>query len=357
MANFDLSNLALNSTLPANELLYDDKGMPSVMVYIPKFKISDVIEGGGDSTHSAFIVNGVEVSGVYISKFQNIVQDGRAYSLPGRDPKTNIHFDTAKRYCEAKGKGWHLMTRAEWALIALWCKNNGFLPYGNNNYGKDSRESVVKAIPTTVSVEGKTGRVATGTGPLTWSHDSTMSGIWDLNGNINEWVGGLRTVYGEVQVLSDNNAADSDRSQEVSSTDWRAIDATTGDYIIPDGSGTTEKSIKINIISNRVTYCTTITNQSAVSKNCLFGNATCDTTISDAAKTKLYALALLPNDTTATNYEGDYFFYNNGGAEYLTRCGGDCGFGTNSGLFCIYACSVRSYTDSVIGFRSAFVKL
>ena len=39
-SNFDLSNLALQMVLPNNELIYDDKGMPSVMVKIPKFKIS-----------------------------------------------------------------------------------------------------------------------------------------------------------------------------------------------------------------------------------------------------------------------------------------------------------------------------
>lgn len=30
---------------PNNKLIYDDKGIPSVMVYVPKFKMSDVIDG------------------------------------------------------------------------------------------------------------------------------------------------------------------------------------------------------------------------------------------------------------------------------------------------------------------------
>ena len=34
--NFDLSNLALQAVCPGNEILYDDKGMPSIMVKIPK---------------------------------------------------------------------------------------------------------------------------------------------------------------------------------------------------------------------------------------------------------------------------------------------------------------------------------
>ena len=50
MANFDLSSLALKSVCPNNEIFVDDADLPSVMVYIPKFKNSDVLTGGNDST-------------------------------------------------------------------------------------------------------------------------------------------------------------------------------------------------------------------------------------------------------------------------------------------------------------------
>lgn len=49
MANFDLAAMALKAVCPTNDILYDDKGLPSVMVKIPKFKISQVIPGGADS--------------------------------------------------------------------------------------------------------------------------------------------------------------------------------------------------------------------------------------------------------------------------------------------------------------------
>ena len=93
----------------------------------------------------------------------------------------------------------------------------------------------------------------TGTGPVSWSHDGTLEGIWDLNGNIWEWMGGLRTVKGEVQVLANNNAADLDHSQSASSAQWKAIDATTGEYITPDGKGTTANSIKMDWVSGKIT--------------------------------------------------------------------------------------------------------
>ena len=35
-ANFDLMGLALKCACPQNEIIYDDKGMPSVMVRLPK---------------------------------------------------------------------------------------------------------------------------------------------------------------------------------------------------------------------------------------------------------------------------------------------------------------------------------
>ena len=166
---YDLAEFALKMVAPNNKLIYDDKGIPSVMVYVPKFKMSDVIDGAGDSTHSAFIVNGKEVPGIWISKYQNIANNGRAYSLPGQDPTVNITWDTARGYCESKGKGWHMMTKAEWAAIMLWCKKNGFQPWGNNNYGKDSRETLQQAIPATYGSgtdAGKIYHVLTGTGPL-----------------------------------------------------------------------------------------------------------------------------------------------------------------------------------------------
>ena len=356
-ANFDLSNLALQAVCPGNEILYDDKGMPSIMVKIPKMSYADL--GLGDSTlvHPAFIVNGQEVDAIYISKYQNIVQNGRAYSLPGQDPKHTINFDTARSNCEAKGEGWHLMTRAEWALLALWCKKNGHQPYGNNNYGRDSRETVYKAIPTSRDSSGKIQRVATGTGPVTWSHDGTVAGIWDLNGNVYEWVGGLRTVYGEVQVLVNNNAADSNHSQLATSTEWKAIDATTGDYITPNGSGTTENSVKLDYVSNKITYSNTITNQADTSRYHTFGTVTCDSTISDEAKAVLYALALLPYDSDASKYEGDYMYINNGAAERSFGCGGYWYSGAYNGVFYLYGYNTRASGGGNLGFRSAYVKL
>ena len=205
--NFDLMATALKAVCPNNEILLDNAGKPSVMVRIPKMTYAQLGMGESTALFPAFIINGQEVDEIYISKYLNIVQNGRAYSLPGVDPAANMNFDQARSYCEAKGDGWHCMTRMEWGLLMRICEMQGFIPLGNNNYGKHSSEQFYKAIKT-YDDSGKTGRTATGTGPLTWYHDNSPSGIADLVGDEWEWAGGVRTVYGELQVMANNNGAD-----------------------------------------------------------------------------------------------------------------------------------------------------
>ena len=359
MANFDVADLALQAVAPGNKLLYDDKGLPSVMVYVPKFKLSEVITGGADAYHPAFIINGTVVDGIYIGKYQSVVEGGRAYSLPGRDPASNLTWDTARGYCEAKGAGWHMMTKAEWGMIALWCKAHGIFPKGNNNYGKDTTESAAVAIPATYDSNGKVNHTLTGTGPLTWSHDGTMKGIMDLNGNVSEWEGAYRTVYGELQFLVNNNGADKSHSQAAASDQWKAIDASTGEFVTPNGTGTTENTIKVDCVSSKPQYGITVTTTSS-SFSSRIDQITCTEDISDTAKKVLRAYGLLPEaGASQSDYgDGDQLYFNNEAAERLAYGGGNCAYTTSAGVFFSHGYSVtRSYASAGIGFRLAYADL
>lgn len=357
-ANYDLSNLALKAVCPNNEILYDDKGKPSIMVKIPKMSYAELGLGSSTAIHPAFIVNGQEVDAIYISKYQNIVMDGRAYSLPGEDPKASINFDNALAACTAKGAGWHLMSRAEWAMLALWCKKNGTQPKGNNNYGKDTADSIYQAIPSMArDSSNRIQRVATGTGPLSWSHDGTPSGIWDLNGNVNEWVGGLRTVYGELQILANNNAADSGNSQAANSAQWMAIKADDGTLITPNGDGRTTGSIKLSWESSAWKFIIGTPAEDTTYHGCTLESVTCSEDIGDAAKLLLQALGLFKYDATAGAYNGDYLYAYVTQEERAFYCGGSWDYGANAGVFFSRGNNARSGAGNDVGFRSAFVNL
>lgn len=123
MANYDQMAAAVKELSGGkNIVLLDDMNLPSIYVPINRLKMSELISGGSENVHPAFSVNGVEKDTFYYSKYQNIIINGRAYSLAHRDPAVNINFDNARQACEAKGAGFHLSTLAEWACIALWCR-------------------------------------------------------------------------------------------------------------------------------------------------------------------------------------------------------------------------------------------
>lgn len=361
MANFDLTNLAVKMICPNNTVILDDTELPSVVVFIPKFKNSDVLNGGDNNTHPAFIVNGQEIPGFYYAKYQSKVNSGVAYSLPAEEPTGSVTFEKAIEYSTSKGAGWHLSTNAEWAAIALWCKKNGFLPYGNNDYGKDYREDTYRAIPMTYYHQ-KTALVATGTGPLKWSHDKTPSGIWDMTGNAAEWQGGIRLVWGELQIIANNDAADPDNPQNATSTCWKAINASTGALVTPECSPTdtaptlSGNTIRLDYVDDKWKYTTNILNAMDSHRSSDFGKVTADSSIGNTAKVLLRALALLPDsDAQEADYENDKMYWNNSVNERCVTRGGHYFNAEGSGVFCINGYYDRDTTSKEHGLRVAYI--
>ena len=348
MPNFDDLKLSIEALSGGkNTVLFDDLGMPSVMVPFPKLKMSDLIAGGSENIHPAFSVDGVEKSVIYVSKYQNIVLNERGYSLPMRDPRASLNFDQAVTYCRNKGKGWSLTPYSLWSAIALWCRKNGTMPRGNNNYGADHAYGHEKGVPTYYE-SGKIARCATGSGPNTWNHNWMPDGIADLNGNVWEWCAGMRLKDGEIQIIPYANCMAADASMGASSTLWKAI-AADGTLVEPGTAGT----LKYNYVSGHIQLTSGDITPEDTWRGDTYQNMTLDSalTVPEIAK----ALLIYP-DEPGGDYGGDGHYMNNSG-ERLPRCGGGWFNTSNAGVFSVGLDLPRSYSSTSIGFRSAYCEL
>lgn len=368
-ANFDSLKLTVEGMSGGkNTVLFDDMDMPSIMVKVPQMKFSDLITGGTQDVHDAFICNEVTHDAIYIGKYLSTVVNGRAYSLAGKDPAVNVNFDQARAYNRAKGNGWHLPTNALYAAIALWSKANGTQPHGNTNYGADHAKSYEKGIPScSRDGSGRIQRTATGSGPNSWYHDyNSATGIADLCGDVWEWAGGLRLVDGEIQVIPYGNSmadiyGDTKDIQAANSTLWKALDA-NGNFVAPGTSG----SLKYDYVS--------APGASGGGKDfqLISGNLANKQTVEDpyadksfwsvAAKSgltvpaRVKALGLMPDgDANAYDNRGHMWMRNLG--ERLPIRGGRWTDGADAGVFSLNLHNPRSYSGGDLGFRSAFVEL
>ena len=348
MPNFDDLKLSIEALSGGkNTVLFDDLGMPSVMVPFPKLKMSDLIAGGSENIHPAFSVDGVEKSVIYVSKYQNIVLNERGYSLPMRDPRASLNFDQAVAYCRNKGKGWSLTPYSLWSAIALWCRKNGTMPRGNNNYGADHAYGHEKGVPTYYE-SGKIARCATGSGPNTWNHNWMPDGIADLNGNVWEWCAGMRLMNGEIQIIPYANCMAADASMGASSTLWKAI-AADGTLVEPGTAGT----LKYNYVSGHIQLTSGDITPEDTWRGDTYQNMTLDSalTVPEIAK----ALLIYP-DEPGGDYGGDGHYMNNSG-ERLPICGGRWYSTSDAGVFFVYLSDPRSGSSAGIGFRSAYCEL
>ncbi len=231
MGNFDDLAMAVASFSGNNKVIFDDVGMPSIMVGIPKMKYSDIITDGTTDTLPWWIVDGVEKNVIWVSKYINTMVNSRAYSLPMKDPHTGVNFDNALLYCRNKGTGWHLNQNGVFAAINLWNEKNSTIPRGNTNWDASYTNAYERGVNTyndSAYTDGRGGRTATGSGPVTWYHDHRSSGIADLCGNCWEWVSGMRLINGEIQIIPYGNAMKSTTSMTADSAEWKAI--------MPDGT-------------------------------------------------------------------------------------------------------------------------
>jgi formylglycine-generating enzyme len=332
-------------------VLYDDKNYPSYMVVVPKFRIQDVAPEAGSGVHPAFICGGVEKSELFIAQYPALVVDSRACSFPGVDPTTSIGFETARTRCSSKGVGWHLMSNAEWAALALWSHAalGADKVHGNTNYGQDYSATYEAGLrqdgvaPGTVSGPART---FTGSGPSAWRHDGTIVGISDLVGNIWEWVAGLRIVDGEIQIIQNNDAVSADHG--ISSAAWKAI-LEDGSLVTPGTPNTLKWNASGVGGTGNPVLAKTISSQSDGSA--IATRAYKDLTASAVTPPDvLKQLCLYPHKTDMER--GSLWAINAG--ERLPFRGGVWNIAENAGLYALTLTAGR-IGDSSVGFRPVFV--
>lgn len=309
--------------------IYDNAGIPSIMHRFRKTSNKELF-GGSDKVHAAFIIGGKEYDEIYISVFPNTEINGKPYSLPYMKPWTNITNDDAAKACFSKGDGWHLLTAPEWGLLADISLKNGTLPHGNTANGKYHADPEEYGQ----TYDGS-GRTLTGSGPATWTHDHTPTGVHDLCGNIWEMVRGLRLKDSWLQVAKNNDAA-------------LDIDLTTeGDGWQPvlDDAG---KAIRVSVNDDGDIVITSEPESEDTEHNydgCEWGDVNMD-----CESEQLKELALFPGEPEA------YFYADSTDGEYFPIRGGSWDNGAYAGVFYTYLYYPRSNVYSHFGFRSAYFK-
>lgn len=305
--------------------IYDNAGIPSFMHRFRKVTNKELF-GGSDKTNAAFIIGDEEYDEIYISVYGNCEINGKPYSLPMQKPWTGITNDEAARACFSKGEGWHLMTRAEWGLLANLSLKNGTLPHGNTNYGKyhaNPEEHGESA--------GEYGKTKTGSGPATWTHDHTLEGVHDLSGNVWEMVRGLRIKDGQLEMARNNDAAlDIDLTLE--GDNWEPV---------RDDSG---KSIRVSVSDGGIKFLAESDHEEGYD-GCRWKDVNID-----CESETLKELALYPGEPEA------YCYIDSTEGEYLPICGGCWGSTSGAGVFGVYLYYPRPYARGYLGFRSAYFR-
>ena len=312
-------------------VIYDDAGIPSIMRKFSRVSNAELFEGGSDEPHPAFIIDGEVYDEIYISVYPNCEINGKPYSLPYMKPWTNIDLDEMAKACFNKGDGWHLMTAAEWGLVANISKRDDTLPHGNTDnghYHADASEAGQKY--------DSSGRTLTGSGPSTWTHNHQPDGIHDLCGNVWERVSGLRIKDGVLQIIRNNDAALNENGTHIDTS----ADSANWENLIDPATG---KPICISVGDDL--KFTTDEPESGWN-GARWGEWYSDIGYTEAMK----ALALYPGEENA------YMYADSSEGEYTPYRGGDWVNGSAAGVFHTSLYRSRTIASTDIGFRSAYYK-
>ena len=307
-----------------NGVFYNFSIAPSASDFIDDFEVSYIARPLDYAFSKGLVEGGYEGEEYFLfPNWNNALNEGDAFwigkyqasnngnSIPqsksGVNLWCNITRDSAITQCKIKGKKFCMMRNRQWVSIARWCDHHNIHVKGNI-YGTDTNN--LDGDYTTLTQVGGgynawNGRhlVIGGNLPDTWSHNGKFGGIYNLTGNVWEFIDGLENRGGEIYIYDENdNYVDSGVSVAASTS-----------------SGTQIKDI---------------TNTSEVILNEGIAN-TIDT-----------------NGYVPSNLKGDSMWNNNGGQNVLWR-GGSSYDGLQCGLWTFYVNAALSHSDWNDGFRVA----
>lgn len=323
-----------------NTVRYDAAGIPSVMVRIPALRRCDLLADSDDMRlHPAFMLGDKEISQVWVSKYINTLVDGHAASLPMAKPSKIRCFDDALRLSRQKGPGWTLTPFPLQMAIALQCHRQGYAPTGNNDSGQDVHHHDQHGV---VTEEGMT---LTGSGPVAWTHNGRREGIWDMNGNLNEWTAGFRLMDGEIQLVDMDGLLDPDCDLSETSPLWHAIDAEG--RMVPAGS---PETLHYDVTGGGIRLVRRVEAQGI--GNCAFSDIACSSDVDVSDDVRL--LGLYPPPNVADGQAPGWRWVSTEG-ETLPLCGGAYRAVDHAGIFFMGATKPRAIDYHLGGMRCMYV--
>lgn len=303
--------------------IYDNAGIPSIMHRFKRITNAELF-GGNDKVHPAFIIGGEVYDEIYISVYPNTMINGKPYSLPYQEPATNITMDDFAEACFSKGEGWHCLTAAEWGLLANISAKLGTMPHGNTDCGRYHADETEKGVNAKDS-----GKTLTGSGPATWTHDHTPTGVHDLCGNIWEFCRGCRIVDGSIQAAQNNDAALPETELTERGGDWKPV---TDDNGKPVFGSVSDDAVCFVTGEHEAGYDGS--KWSEVEMRC--------------ESEQMKELALYAGEKNA------YCYVDSTEGEYILSRGGSWGSGGDAGVFYSNLDNPRSNVNTNVGGRSAF---
>lgn len=334
-----LTEAVLKLSHGRNTVLYDDAGVPAVMVRIPAMTCRELVKGCcSDDVHPAFRLGNKRLREVWVSKYLNCVVDGRAASLPMSVPANVRNLDQALSLIRPKGKGWLLMPFSLHMAIVLKCHADGREISGNTDKGHDYY------APEELGVVTDSGTVLTGSGPLRWSHNGRPDGLWDLVGNLNEWNCGFRLVDGEIQLMDMEALVQPHCDMSAASPLWHAMDE-SGASVPPGVPGT------LHFDGCDGAVCLT----KCVAHHGLGNCAFCDVSAAEgiAVPEELRLLGLYPPEEGLGPRAGWRWISTEG--ECVPLCGGAFRIADHSGMFFMGVTKPRDVDYALSGMRCVYI--